>query len=273
MFKIKKISLEGLHNTRDLGGFPSKNGKTIKPHKLIRSGELFHLTKSDKETLQKKYNLKTIVDFRSLAEADEHPDPLITGVTYIHHPILNESALGITREKDADATQNKNILDAVLSSMSGNENGAREYMASLYHSLVTGEFSKSQYRLFFQMLLEHKDGSLLWHCTAGKDRAGTATVLLLNALDIPREIILEDYLKVNDFTKDFIDQKISMVYQRTDNPLIADKIRSLFSADEAYIDSIYTTIDANYGSMDVYLQQEMTLTKEKLIQLQDMYLI
>lgn len=273
MFEIHKIQLEGLHNTRDLGGFPTNDGRQIKKRRLIRSGELFALTDNDKKILIEDYGLKTIVDFRSHTEIAERPDPELSGVTYIHHPILNESTLGITREQDTDEVQNKNVLDAVISTMSQSENGARDYMSSLYNSLITQDYSKSQYRLFFNMLLEHKEGALLWHCTAGKDRVGTAVILLLNALGVPQNIILEDYLKVNEFTRHLIDEKVIMVHKRTASEEIADKIRSLFSADEAYIQSIYTTVETNYGSMDTYLREEINLTPEKLNQLKNMYLI
>lgn len=65
MHKIAKIQLEKVYNTRDLGGFKSLNGKIIRPHKLIRSGELYNLSENDKKILLNEYNLKTIVDFRT----------------------------------------------------------------------------------------------------------------------------------------------------------------------------------------------------------------
>ncbi len=272
MQEVTRISLEGLVNTRDLGGYQSKDGRCIKPHKLIRSGELFHMTASDIEILTGEYGLRKILDFRTSVEAAGHPDPEMDNVVYIHLPILEEAALGITRENDDDMEKSLDIVTAVLSYMENSTAGAAEYMDQMYTGLITGEFSKGQYRRFFEYLLEHEEGSLLWHCTAGKDRAGTAAVLLLNALDVEEDQILADYMKVNEFTKDAVEEKMRKVLQMTGNQEVTEQIKALFSVKEEYIESIYAVIGKVYGSMDHYLLKEMNLTREKRDRLKNMYL-
>ena len=94
---IQRITLEGLHNTRDLGGFKSTDGRQIRYKKLIRSGELYRATENDKIRLSKEYHLKKIIDFRTETERSGKPDPEIDGAVYIADPILKEETLGITR--------------------------------------------------------------------------------------------------------------------------------------------------------------------------------
>ena len=67
-------------------------------------------------------------------------------------------------------------------------------MCELYRGLVTREFSVDHYRQFFALLLAQTDGTLLYHCTAGKDRVGVGTMLLLTALGVDWPVIVENYL-------------------------------------------------------------------------------
>ena len=77
--------------------------------------------------------------------------------------------------------------------MARDPDGAAQ-MRSLYPIMVSVEHSVQHYRKFFEILLRHEEGALLYHCTMGKDRVGTATALILSALGVPRETIYADYL-------------------------------------------------------------------------------
>ena len=88
----------------------------------------------------------------------------------------------------------EDMMKLLVQQMSTSEKAAEEYMAGLYRNLVMDPFSRQQYRKFFGILLDQKEGAVLWHCSAGKDRVGVGTALLLSALGIPRETILADYM-------------------------------------------------------------------------------
>ena len=83
MKEITRIPLEGLHNTRDLGGFEAADGRHIRPKKLLRSGQLAGMTKKDQRVLLEEYRLRTDVDFRTGQEKAEAPDPALPGVEYV----------------------------------------------------------------------------------------------------------------------------------------------------------------------------------------------
>lgn len=100
---IQRIPLAGCKNTRDFGGFPTKDGRHIKPHRLLRSCELYVTTENDRKELMQTYDLKKVLDFRTAKEREEHPDPEMPGVINLHMPVLDEKALGVTREgQDGD---------------------------------------------------------------------------------------------------------------------------------------------------------------------------
>ena len=270
-FKIEKIPLEGLHNTRDLGGFPAAGGRRIKPGRLLRSGELYPATEADKKVLVEQYGLRTIVDFRDSAECAQHPDPVLPGVKAVWCPIFKQEALGITRE-GADASKNDvDLMEGLLSLVNGPEFDGNKYMTGLYANIPENGYSLGQYGQFMEVLLAQGTGAVLWHCSAGKDRVGVGTALLLYALGVPMELILEDYQMVNTFTFDQTEAVMNQARQRVSEDIVS-KIRPFFCVDKSYLKVVFDRIQAKYGSLDACLEQALGLTEEKRRRLCDLYL-
>lgn len=269
MQEVIRIPLEGVHNTRDLGGYRADGGRSIKPHSLIRSGELYTLTEKDKNLLINEYELKTVVDFRTEAERHEKPDPVMEGVRYIVNPILEETAIGITREKETD----NNVASMVLSQMQGGDEAGIAYMEGLYAGLLNNDFCKKQYASFFHILLHQEQGAVLWHCTAGKDRAGLGAALLLSLLGVPREQVIVDYMKVNEFAAGEIDRMVQSVLETSGDLRLAEKVRILFSVQESYIRTVFRIIEESYGTVERYLTEELGLNKDTADTLKNKYLI
>jgi len=219
MKEITRIPLEGLHNTRDLGGFEAADGRHIRPKKLLRSGQLAGMTKKD-------------------------------------------------REKSAET----DMMKMLVQKMSSSETAAEEYMDGLYRDLVMEPFSRQQYRHFFEILLSHEEGALLWHCSAGKDRVGVGTALLLSALGVPRETIVRDYMMVNEFTGDVVEGHLEKLKERLHNPQLINCLRELMQVKESYIYSVFAAIDENFGGMENFLKTEMGLDGGRLELLRDKYL-
>ena len=93
------IRQKRLKNYRDLGGIKTADGRTIKPHMLIRGTTLFDPTVLGIKLLKEQYNLKTIIDLRTQKEQLEKPDVNIEGVEIKHMPVINEAVAGISHEK------------------------------------------------------------------------------------------------------------------------------------------------------------------------------
>lgn len=269
MQDITRIPLEGVHNTRDLGGFMTSDGSYIKPHRLIRSGELYNLTNKDKEILTGEYELTKIIDFRTKTEREERPDPNMEGVAYVINPILKEKALGITREKDTD----NDVVSTVLSQLEENEGAGIAYMENLYSNFISSEFSKQQYTKFFEVLLNQEQGAVLWHCSAGKDRVGTGTALLLSSFGVPRELIMADYMKVNEFGVDNINQMVQSVVEKSGDRKLGEHIRTLFTVHKSYLETLFAKIEKEYGTVKRFLKEEMSLDKEATEILKNKYLL
>ncbi len=265
----ERIPLTGKQNIRDLGGYRTKDGMHVCLHKLIRSESLNGISEADKTILTGEYNLRRILDFRTLAEVKEKPDPVMEGVEYIHHPILSEAQMGMTHGEKEEGFGLLAFLVELLRNGSG---GPEKFMSDLYAQLVTEEHTVAQYRRFFDYLLEQEEGAVLWHCSAGKDRAGTGAVLVLWALGVDEETIRQDYLLTNRYLKEELDQMIARLAVQVPEPEILEGVRIMNSACESYLNRLLDTAEEHYGSMDGFLERELGLCGERRELLRRKYL-
>lgn len=265
-----KIQLEGSLNTRDLGGYETLDGKVVKPDMLIRSGSLEKLTEQDIQTLVNDYQIKNIIDLRTEAEVAKDPEIVINGVTNKAIPLLKDTKLGITHENKTKLTDPADILLAYVDTMGGD---VEAYNVKSYPELVTEDYSIGQLKSFFEYVLANEDGAVLYHCTAGKDRAGTATALLLSVLGVDREIVIEDFLKSNEFLKPKIDGTVKLASQKTSDEQVLANVRLLQGVNESYIQAVFQTIDEQYGSVSAFFEQELDITKEQQDELKSKYLM
>lgn len=270
MYDPEKI-LTGAPNARDLGGIETMDGRRIKPNRLIRSGMLARLTDEDVEYL-KSAGLKTIVDFRTSAERVQKPDRVIDGAEYIVCPMLEDKTDGITRDKpESEDEEAQRTLKMARRLMEHDPDGVRQ-MRSLYPILVTLDHSLEHYRRFFEILLKHEDGALLYHCTMGKDRVGTATALLLTALGVPREGIVADYMITRERCAPGTQRLLNNCRKFTDDEAVLEFVYRLDTVQEDFIAATFETIDEVHGGMDRFLRDKMGLDAAAIERLKALYL-
>ncbi|MCR5143923.1 MAG: tyrosine-protein phosphatase [Lachnospiraceae bacterium] len=260
----KVIKFERLNNTRDLGGMVTQDNRRIKENKLIRSGHLYAASEADREKLSELVDM--IIDFRTEMEKDEKPDPTIDGVENLHLPIFEELVAGITREEKSD--------QQMMGSMIRDPKAAREYMINTYYGFVTNEFSMNQYHTFIKKLLAGNDKAYLWHCTAGKDRAGFATIILLEIFGVDRDIIIRDYMQTNECIKEELEQIINMVGQKMGgaNDAIREGLGYCFGAHEIFIEKVYDKIEEVYGDFDGFVREGLKCSDDEIAKLKELYL-
>jgi len=260
----QRIEFEKLLNTRDLGGMTASGGRKIRPGKLIRSGHLYPASANDREKLAGLIDIS--VDFRSLQECEEKPEPVISGIRQMHIPIFEERKAGVTRDEDSFMeVREKMLFDASV---------AETYMRRSYERFVTSAYSVSQYGHFIRLLLERHDKAVLWHCTAGKDRAGFATVIIQELLGVSREDIAEDYMLTNVCLEPEIRELTAMLSHLPGvDPAVAEEATAyVFSAKTEYLDAVYRRIAELYGSFDGFITEALHITPAEREQLKEIYL-
>lgn len=263
-FVIKRIPLQGVNNTRDLGGLETADGKVIKKHRLIRSGELAKLTKNDIEVLKNEYGLKKIVDLRTDMEVEHKPDPKIEGVEFEHIPFVDTQTVGITREK--------NIVVSAIKKIKSMDESASEYMESMYRALIIHENSLKNIARFFEVLLENEDGAILFHCSAGKDRVGAACMVILSILGVPQETIIKDYLATQKFGQKYNKKYENLAKWLSKNKKVSEYAKVFLSTNKGFILAMYDEIEKRYGTVEKYAEECLGLDAEKREKLKNMYL-
>ena len=244
----KRIILTGTGNTRTLSNLVNKDGMHIKDDLLIRSDALHSITVEDQEILINKYNLKQVFDLRNILEAEIKPDKI--DVKIHHLPVLANETIGVTKKGD-DNTDFKDFLDAVKAKEE--PRGANKFMQNVYTQVVIAETASYAYKTFLHELLK-ADGASLWHCSAGKDRAGFATILVLYILDFDMETIINDYLGTNHYYTPKVEKMISYYGEE-----YTDTLWSVFGVEKEYLDVLFNVINNNYGSFDNYLLKELDI--------------
>lgn len=266
-----KIILQGAPNARDLGGIETADGRCVKRGRLIRSGMLSRLTDADVEYLE-NLGLRTIVDFRTAAERAQKPDRVPKGAEHIICPMLEDKLEGISRDKpETEDEEAQRTVKMAHRLMERNPNGV-EQMRSLYPVLVSVEHSVEHYRKFFEILLEHEEGALIYHCTMGKDRVGVATALILTALGVPRSIISADYMITAERCAPGTERLIESCRRYTDDPAVLDFIRKLDTVQPDYLDAAFQTIDERWGSLASFMQEQLGLDADKKEKLRRLFL-
>lgn len=253
-----QIKLEGAVNIRDLGGYKTTDGKTVKPYKLIRAAELANLSESDIKKLTSTYGLAEIIDFRTNSEAKAKPDPTIKNVSYVHDSIM----------KDNGSSTSTQDMIASFAKMDNPE----QFLISANKSFVTDQQSLDGYKLFFQQLLENKKGSVLWHCTAGKDRTGFGTALVLAALGVDQKTIMNDYLLSNKYRETENQKMLDALAKQTDDLKVMAGMKAVLDVRPSYLNAAFDEINAKYGSIEAFLKEGLGLTNQDIKALKKMYL-
>jgi len=256
-----------LTNTRDLGGIKTRDGKTIVHNKLIRGGMLIRATKEELDQLL-MIPVTRVIDFRTPMETVDWPDPQLEGVEFINLAPVKDFQTGITREKNTDST----IQAIIRETVTKDPMFTRNYFISFYEKLVDNDYAMGQYSRFIRLLAEDRNGATFWHCTAGKDRAGAAAMIIEEVLGVDRDTILEDYMLTNVYLEKDILAYVEKMAPLASREAVEQPVRDFFGAREEYIGATINKIDTEYGGMDNFIREKLGIGEDLRERLRAMYL-
>ena len=248
-----------MRNTRDVGQVYTVNGERVKSNILFRSGRIDKLSNKRIKEFLEFYNIKTVIDLRTLIEVQEskhfqYPEY----VNYYHIPVLNKQFLGITHENNSMARVMFDQRHKITEYGSGDE-----YMINMYENIVFDKSSQQHFKTLFEILCKDLDGAVLYHCTGGKDRTGITTLYLYTLLGVSEEDILEEFSASDYFNANYIKSRKRLINiflptsKRTKELLI-----SLLHAKREYLESVIITIKEHYDSVLEFLYKEIGITNE-----------
>ena len=239
----RHLDLEGASNFRDLGGYPTADGRVVRWRRIFRSNHLGHLTPADIDVVR-GLGVRSAFDFRG---RDERAAAVCGVADITVHSLPIEPTVVAA-------------LRARLAAGSLSADDALEIMRESYRNYV--RLNTHSFRALFAHLLDDH-APLVIHCTAGKDRTGFACALVLHALGVPEEFIAEDYLLTNRFYRRDLSAS-------TDLP---DDVRQAIGSVEAsFLTAGFDAIRTDYGDLESYLRDGLALGVGERTSLRERYL-
>lgn len=237
----RSIDLDGCVNFRDLGGYPTRDGRTLRWRQLFRSDALHALSESDVDRLRDELSLSDIVDLRSTYElSNEGRGPLEREPIAFHHNPLFDGDPSAAERRRADEMS----------------------LGERYVGMM--EFGHEKIVNAVRLLARAERGAV-YHCAAGKDRTGVISAILLGTLGVDDELIVADYALSGERIDEIIDRVMSMKgYEETLKDMPADTLH----AKPESMETVLALVGDRWGSMGEYLRIG-GLEDEDLVRLRD----
>lgn len=238
----RQVSLEGAVNLRDFGGYVTAGGRTVQRGRLFRSGTLTHLSERARRDFE-ALDVRLICDLRRPDEVAEEPSPFPADAPRrLEIPIDPGSAVAL-RQRIRD--QGLGLRDRIDLMVAINRELARDHA--------------DDYAQMFQGLLELEEGAFLVHCAAGKDRTGFACALILHALGVPEQTVLDDYLLTNellDFEGYVLPRLVRWEPQGVPD---RDTVMALAGVRPEYLRGAFEAIEAEFEGVEHYIERAVGL--------------
>lgn len=242
------LPLEGVHNFRDYGGYAVSGGGRVKRGVLWRSGQHVDATDADLARID-ALGLRHVVDFRGRSERSSYP--CRRSARFAADVLFYD---GETAALAPHVEAAEGALDVET---------AHGKMEALYARLPQREPVLHVMRLYFDALAQGEGASLV-HCLAGKDRTGMAVALLHHALGVHPDDAMDDFLLTN--TAGNIEARVSagaVAVRAKWGDISDDTIRVLMGVDERYLAAMRKAVEAQYGSLDAFLQDVLGVDEER----------
>jgi len=250
------LQFEGIANFRDLGGYRSEDGRSVRWGRLYRSGHHALATPTDLATVA-GLGLANVIDFRSGFEKEEEPDrrPDNAGYEVLEIPILDEGNQALARDLAARIeTGDLADFDPDQLMIQANRDFASRF--------------SPQYSEFMQAVLATAGEPMLWHCTAGKDRAGFASALVLRTLGVPETVIIEDYLLSRDPAIAARSRELFLI-RLFKGEAAAHKVRTLLGAEQHWLQAAFEQIRQDWDDFDTYRRQALGISDADVTRLKN----
>ncbi|MFF0814123.1 tyrosine-protein phosphatase [Rhodococcus sp. NPDC003318] len=222
----RSLHLDGARNARDVGGYTTTEGKTVRTGLVYRTDTLNNLSGGDLTKLE-SLDVTVVDDLRTVYERSIQPDRIPSGATANWYDVLGGSS----------PTTLVDLNSAYVAFIDGP--GASEAFASVLRDI------------------RDSDGAVLYHCSAGKDRTGWTTAVLLTILGVDRATVNADFMLSND-------------YRGTDG---VTGTGSIDGVQQGWLDTAFATAEQRHGSFDAYVRDglgltdaDITVLKTKLLQ-------
>lgn len=243
---VRDLGLASDPNLRDIGGYRTANGQWVRMGVIYRSQALA-LSPADLAVVD-NLGITADYDLRTTEEIAASPDVVPAGATYTNLNVMADISLEPTLTSAA---------------------AAESYMEEIEQQFVTNPTAQTAFGTLLTDIAD-SNGAVLYHCTAGKDRTGWATAVLLTLLGVPRAAVVQDYLLSNSYY--------------FDSPAVQAELKAMPAAESAvyapllevqasYLQAGFAQVTASYGSMYGYAVHGLGLSPQTIARLRHKLLV
>jgi len=231
------LDVEGVANFRDIGGYVTLDNKRVKRGLIYRSGKLDQLTDGGWQTLTETFKVQLVCDLRSVEEVEQPPDAF-------RDESVRYEALPLNTLEDRLAQLRLVIF---------NRSALREAVPAGYKSIIV-DGNPRVFGQIIQWAANADNLPMLIHCTAGKDRTGVASALILALLGVQDEIIIADYTLSNLYYENFYDVGARLAKRVAWLGVRMDHLWPLLVAEANTMEQTLNHIREKYGSIEDYIR-------------------
>lgn len=245
----KQLEIKKVTNFRTIGNIKNVDGRILKEGKFYRSAHLHKLKKRSFKTFE-NLGIKEIIDLRNSKEISQRPDVIPQNVDHKNYSAFEDEGDQLDQAK-------KLVLKGKVKG-----SDADQRMLDFYKTYATE--NPEIIKKIIHEILDSED-PVLYHCTAGKDRTGIITALILTILKFDSATIENDYLLSNNYRKQLVQKRLHLahnlhfIYPKMD----LNVIEKLSWVEKDYLKAVFLEIDKKYGSIDIYIHQNLGISENK----------
>lgn len=250
------IRLSGAPNFRDLGGYPARDGQTLRRGILYRSGELSELTAGDIQTVR-QLGIRTVIDIRAAEESKSKPDRLPEGLNVIHLPIHS----GVD-----DPTRLKSIR-----TFARRDFDVEAFTRQFYHRIAFDH--RTQIGQIIGQMSRTENLPAIVHCTGGKDRTGVVSALIQLFAGVSMENVMKDYLMTNERMISVFTEYARKYRWLKLFGVSIEKFTPLAESRSEYLATVLKDIFSDYSTPDRYFQEGCGVAPDTLERFKSLLLV
>ena len=256
---VRRLPLEGARNFRDMGGYRASDGRYVRWGLVYRSNYLAQLTVKDSEYLN-RLGIRLVCDVRAEGERMRAPDHWVG-------PAPKFLSLPIGPNQDGTLTSDE-LERRVASTNAQTKGSVRGYEYPIDYAGQYGEILRR---------IAAGDLPMVEHCTSGKDRTGVFSAILLTALGVPREVVIQDYLLSNQYllAPDSIESTRADLQKIFGLAKLPDTftVKTIMTTRPETLEATFDSITKTYGSFENYLRDglkisdfDLTMLRQRLLE-------
>jgi len=257
--EARQVPLDGQSNFRDLGGYQTPDGRTVKWGEVYRSGELNDLTDDDVARLE-ALGLRTVVNFLQPAEIEaKGRDRLPEGTREILLPIGGRVGEVSLQVQESIRTGEFDELPP-------------EMNPEFHRQLVLD--GAEEYAALLRAAMDPANRPLVFHCSHGVHRTGTATAILLSALGVPWGQIRDDYMLSNTYRADEVEAQLARIRQAVagargvaPEEIDMTNVEAFFILEGYYIGGTLDQILEDHGSLEAFIRDGLGISDDDITRL------